>query len=174
MGSQWCSLADLRICADRCKTSDSWIGADNIIWSDVNERTQLDGWIDRWWRMDILKHEILKHTNFCNCYTSLASLSLWSCFILTCPKIGPFKFGIGNIGKIGICIFGMGNGGGKGKGNIGLNANEVGDDNNNVAETYKKALSVNMLTRFRCSTRNGKMMTDIDCRYFIELSNFLQ
>lgn len=57
----------------------------------------------------------------------------------------------------------MGNGCGKGNiGLKGLNANEIGDENNNVAETYKKTLSVNMLTRFRCTTRNRKVMTDID------------
>lgn len=110
--------------------------------------------------MNVLKHKILKRENFHNDDLDLAHSAKLS-VLLTWPKIGPFKFGSGNIGKIGIGMFGMGKGGGKG--NIGLNANVIGDANNNVAETYTKTLNVNMLTNFLCTTRNGRvMMTGID------------
>lgn len=123
-------------------------------WADGS--TDADGWM--FWNIRFWNAHI-----FAIFFTILIWVSHQSYRILTCPKSGPFKFGIGNIGRIGIWIFGMGKGCGKGNiGLKGLNANEIGDDNNNVAETYKKTLSVNMLTRFRCTTRNRKVMTDID------------
>lgn len=110
--------------------------------------------------MNVLEHKILKRENFHNDHLGLAHSPKLS-LLLTWPKIGPFKSGSGNIGKIGIGMFGMGNGGGKG--NIGLNANVIGDANNNVADTCTKTLNVNMLTKLFCTTRNGRgVMTGID------------
>lgn len=60
----------------------------------------------------------------------------------------------GNAGRNGSCKFGIcgGNGG------FEWNANVIEDVNKNVAATHKKTLNSNILTKFRCTARNGRMM----------------
>lgn len=100
--------------------------------------TDDDGWIfwnKRFWNAQAIHHVWIK----INCLD-----------LLTCPKSGPLKFGIGIIGRIGICIFGICMFGIGGNRNIGLNANEFegNNNNNNVVETHKTTFGVNMLTNF--------------------------